>query len=476
MQTNLLKLKYFMTASALTILAGCAVPNLGEAPRIAETASFASKSSFAGMKVEWPKDQWWTVYGDAQLSALIDEALADSPSLDAAAARLRRADALAAQSNAARVPTVSSHSAVNFSREDLSVEAPDSLSAVFPEGWSTRSNSQTRIEYQLDFFGKNRAAFEAATSRTDVAAAELAAARLELSTAVASAYADFARLTADRGAAAETVRVREESAGLSRQRFDRGLEDEGQTKQSESQLAQARASLISLDGQLELARHQIAALLGKGPDRGLTLSAPAISGRAIGVPETAGIDLMGRRPDLTAARLRAEAAGHQIDVARADFYPNVTLSAVGGMQTLGIDRLGGGTLLFGQVGPAVSLPIFDGGRRKGTYRQSRADYDEAVALYNKAVVGALREVADAVSDQRSLDAQIRETRLAHEAAQTSYRLARQRYQGGLSSYVDLLVVENSLITTRQNLARLETRAFALDVAMVRALGGGFVAS
>ncbi len=476
MKPNLLKIKYLITVSALAVLAGCAAPNLGEAPRIAETAAFASTQSFAVAKAEWPQDQWWVVYGDAQLDGLIAEALADAPSLEAAAARLRRAEALAAQSNAARLPSVQSRSAITFSREDLSLDAPDSLAGALPEGWSTRSNSQTRIDYQLDFFGKNRAAFAAATSRADAAAAELAAARLEVSTAVASAYADFARLTADRGAGAETVRVREESATLSRQRFDRGLEDEGQTNQAESQLAQARASLISIDGQIELVRHQIAALLGKGPDRGLTLDAPTISGRAIGVPATAGIDLMGRRPDLTAARLRVEAAGHQIDVARADFYPNVTLSAVGGLQNLGLDRLGGGTLLFGQVGPAVSLPIFDGGLRKGAYRQSRADYDEAVALYNKAVVGALRDVADAVSDQRSLGAQLQETRRAHEAAQTSYRLARQRYQGGLSSYVDLLVVENSLIATRQTLARLETRAFALDVAMVRALGGGFVAS
>jgi outer membrane protein TolC len=174
-----------------------------------------------------------------------------------------------------------------------------------------------------------------------------------------------------------------------------------------------------------------------------------------------------------AARLAAEAAGHRIKAAKADFYPNVNLVGFVGVQSLGLDMLAKSGSSLGAVGPAVSLPIFSGGRLEGAYRGARADYDAAVAAYDATLVQALRDVADAAVSSRALDARLAKSREAVAASQAAYDLSRDRYGRGLGTYLDVLAAEDALIADHRTLADLEIRAFALDVALVRALGGGF---
>lgn len=468
--------RLLLVCSAATLLASCATPpDLGAALQLRTPNSFETIQSFAAPVAGWPSDRWWESYGDSELTALIDEALADSPTLAAAAARLARAQADAQQANAARLPSITGQSATETSRQDLSADnLPDVIRNAVPSDWSTQTNAAVTLQYQLDFFGRNRASFAAATSRADAAEAEAAAARLQLSTAVALAYADFVRFHADEAALEDAARLRQRSHMLVRERVRAGLENEGQAAQAAAEFAQARADLIGVRASITRTRHQLAALLGKGPDRGLAIPAPSAPRlHAAGLPERVDLDLMGRRPDLVAARLGAEAAGHRIDVARADFYPNINLVAVVGLQTLGLDRLGGGELGFAQAGPAISLPIFSGGRIEGAYRGARADYDKAVAVYNQSLADALREVADALSDRRSLEQQLVQQRAALAASAESYRIASLRYRGGLASYIDTLSVESNLIAQRRAVAEMEARVFALDIQLVRALGGGF---
>jgi NodT family efflux transporter outer membrane factor (OMF) lipoprotein len=191
------------------------------------------------------------------------------------------------------------------------------------------------------------------------------------------------------------------------------------------------------------------------------------------LPPTLAADLIGRRPDIVAARARAEAASQRINVARANFYPNINLSALVGVQSLGLDLLTQGDSRYGTVGPAISLPIFEGGRLEGQYRGAHAEYEEAVATYNQTLVNALRDVANALADRRALDAQITQAHAALTSAEQSYSVARQRYDAGLSTYIDVLTVENSLVAQRRNVADLEAQAFSVDVELARALGGGF---
>ena len=463
----------FCTAA---MLAACATPpDLGARPEPAQPQSYATMRSFAAPEANWPSDRWWESYNDPQLSALIEEALADSPTLAAAAARVRQAEGAAQQAGASRYPSVGGEVSTNTSRRDLSADnLPDVIRDSVPSDWTTQSRAAVTINYQLDFFGRNRASFAQATSAQRAMEAEAASARLQLSTAVALAYADLIRLSADRVALEDAAQMRQASLVLVRQRVAAGLENQGQADQATSEFAQARADLIAADAALARTRHQIAALLGKGPDRGLDIAAPqSLHINAIGLPARVDLDLIGRRPDLVAARLRAESASHGIDVARASYYPNINLAAVIGLQTLGLDRLGSGSLGFAQAGPAISLPIFQGGALDGQYRGARGAYDEAVALYNQALADALREVADAFGDRRALTAQLSLQQTALQSAESAYRVAHIRYQGGLISYLDTLSVESNLIEQRRAYAEMQAQALALDITLVRALGGGF---
>jgi NodT family efflux transporter outer membrane factor (OMF) lipoprotein len=475
MTSNRLARQLSLFCAAAALLSACATPpDLGSAPELASPHQYQSTRSFAAPAAQWPSDRWWEAYGDAELSALIDEALRDGPSLAAALARVRQAQAAAEETGAARYPSLAVQTSLQQTRRDLSGDIADALPIGSSGEWSTQANASLQLSYQLDFFGRNRAALAAATSTARAAEAEAAAARLQLSTAVALAYAQLAQQCADRNALEEAARMRQASAELVRQKVAAGVESQGQLDQATAEFAQVRADLLAARGAIARTRNGLAALLGKGPDRGLDIAEPAnLTLTAVGLPDRVDLDLIGRRPDLVAARLNAEAQAHRIDVARADYYPNINLAAVIGLQSFGLDQLGDGSVRFAQAGPAISLPIFSGGRLDGQYRASRAAYDEAVAQYNQSLANALRDVADAISDRRTVQAQLIEQRRAFEAAQSAYRRASIRYRGGLASYIDTLSSENTLIQQERALAQLEAEAFALDITLVRALGGGF---
>ena len=217
--------------------------------------------------------------------------------------------------------------------------------------------------------------------------------------------------------------------------------------------------------------------MGAGPDRGLAIGRPATATLTpFGLPEHLAVDLVGRRPDLTAARWRAQSAAKRIHQAQAKFYPNVNLAAYIGYQSLGLANLFASGSGIGQIGPAVTLPIFEGGRLRAGLRGARADYDDAVAAYDKTLVQAIREVADAAASERALDVRLKESGDALAASEDAYRIARLRYDGGLANYQAVLLAEDSVLQDRRALADLRARAMTLDVQLVRALGGGFGAS
>jgi NodT family efflux transporter outer membrane factor (OMF) lipoprotein len=461
-------------AASTLALAAC-VPTLADSPSLVAPTELASSASFAAPAQAWPQEAWWTAYGDPQLNDLVAEGLVGSPTLAIAAARVRQAEAALGQSRSSLLPSVNGEASVASARRSANAMGlPDNFTSLIDTGWNEEARVGASLSYTLDFFGRNRASIAAATSQVDVARAEAAAARLQLSTAIAQTYSEFARFSAERRAALRIVELREGSEALVRQRFEAGLEHEGQLAQARAETAAARSVVAELDGAILRTRHALAALIGQGPDRGLAIAAPdQVTLHAFGLPADAGVALVGRRPDIVAARARVEAAARRIDVARADFYPNINLVALAGLQTIGLDTLSSAGSRFGQIGPAISLPIFSAGRLENAYRGAHAQYDEAVALYNQTLIDALRDVADTLSDQGALDAQLTASRQGVAAAEDAYRVARNRYGAGLSTYIDVLTIENRLVEQRLHLTRLESRAFTLDVALVRALGGGF---
>ena len=460
--------------SAAVALAGCA-PDLGPMPVVRALPTLASVRSFSGPASPWPDDAWWSVYGDPQLDALEAEALGGSPDLAVAAARVRQAQALVQRQSSVDKPQLTAEGSSQTSQQSLNEGFPDAFKSFLPAGWHTQTRAALDLDWNLDFFGANRARLAAALSTAQAQEAEAAASRLQLTTAVAAAYAELARLYDDRDATEEALDVRRKSFGLVQQRLANGLSTRGELSQALAGIPVSQGDLKAIDLSILDQRHAIAALMGEGPDRGLSIARPHTTAlRAPGLPADAGVALVGRRPDLAAARLRAEAAAGRTRGARRDYYPNVTLSGSYGLASLGVDTFLKHDSHVGALGPAVTLPIFEQGRLEGAYRQSRSEYDEAVASYNRALGVALRDVADAAAGQSSIAAQLADAQASYAASQDAYRVATLRYTGGLSPYLNVLTAESSLIQSRRTVSDLQGQALAQDVALVRALGGGYV--
>lgn len=456
-------------AAAPALGAAPSPPPPGPAPKAPQ--SYASVQSLAAPVGTWPADDWWLGYGDPQLAALIHEGLAGATDLRVAEARYAEAAAASNESRAALLPSLDASGSVGSAKQSYNYLFP---SAFAPKGWRQTGQGALNLDWEIDFWGKNRANLAASRADQRAAGAEAAEARLTVSTGIATAYADLADLYAQRDAAAEALDVRSQTLALMSQRQSQGLENEGAVARERSKRATAQGDLASLDEQLTLARHRLAALMGAGPDRGLTIARPAVTALASsGLPADIPAQLIGRRPDVVAARATAEAAADRIRVARAAFYPNINLSGLIGLESLGLSNLFKSGSDYGSVGPAISLPIFDGGRLRARKHSADAAYAEAVAQYDGTLVQALHDIADAVTSRSELSARLADAQAAQDAARAAWEVSNNRYRGGLATALDVLDAEDTLITARRTTAALQTRAFSLDVALVRALGGGF---
>lgn len=473
-----LPLRPVATASAIAlaaaVLAGCAsFTDLGPRAEPKSIDAYQSGQLLAATapQAAWPTDAWWKVYGDDQLSALMDDALKGSPSMAAAKARLLKAEGTAQQQGAALYPEISANASLDHMKQSYNNGMP---AEYVPKDYNNETRATLDFSYEIDFWGKNRAALAAATSELEAARADAAQARITLATSIASAYAELEHLYAQRDTNEAALKVRVDSLDLFNQRFANGLETRGSVKQMEARRAMAEADLKATDESIALQRNKLAALAGAGPDRGLLLVRPKIDlSKPFALPAELPVNLLGRRPDIVAARLRAEAAGKQIKVARAAFYPNVNLKAYFGFQSLGIDLLTSRGSDIGSIGPAISLPIFNGGRLRGQFRSASASYDEAVANYDQAVTQALQDVADVGVSEKALSGRLEKVQAAADAAEEAYRIVSNRYNGGLANYLDVLNAQDTLITNLRQLSDLRSRMFSLDVALVRALGGGY---
>jgi len=271
-----------------------------------------------------------------------------------------------------------------------------------------------------------------------------------------------------------TLKQREQIIALTRDRNAAGLDSRLEVKQTEEAVPAAREQIVQLQERIDLTRHQLAALLGQGPDRGLSIARPTATALPDpALPSRLPSDLLGRRPDVLAERLRVTAAAETIKVRQADFYPNVDLIAFAGYQRLGPGALISAADRQAGVGPAIDLPLFDAGRRRAQLAGADAAYDAAVEQYNQTLADALREVADSLVSLRSVAAQRVEQQQALDAASNAYELAVLRYREGVGNYLQVLSTEDQLLAQQRLEADLKARRLDLSVALVGALGGGF---
>jgi NodT family efflux transporter outer membrane factor (OMF) lipoprotein len=436
-----------------------------DAAALEATQSLKEEATAAG----WPELDWWKRFGDAQLDALVGEGLAGSANIRLARARVDQALAAAQVARAPLGPQLGASADVTHQRFSANYIFPP------PIGGSSYTTTQLALNasYDIDFWGRNRAAYEAALGRSRASQAEGFATRLLLSSAIAGTYVQLAAAFDQLDIARRTYEDRQRVQSLTNDRVRAGLDSKLELKQVETSIPAARARIAQIEEQIALARNQLAALLGKGPDRGLAIERPTLRVAAVALPSRVPADLLGRRPDIVASRWRAEAAARDIASAKAQFYPDVNLSALVGVQSVTLSKLLEAGSAIPSVGAAIRLPILDGGRLRGALAARNAEYDAAVEQYNQALSDALREVVDQLASMRSVQAQRSEADTALGSAEDAYGLAVTRYKAGIGSLLQVITVETQVLEQRRLRAELQSRELALSINLIRALGGGF---
>lgn len=455
-------------ALAVLALAACSLPGDRASPALLDAAVLGPDA--AGEAAI--DDTWWRQLGDAQLDALVVDALEDNPGLAVALARLQAARSLLDAASAVRRPRLDGDASVQVQRlSDAYIIPP-------PYGGSTRGigDLQATLRWDLDFWGRQAAAIEQARALEDAAALDQAGARLALTAALVQTYIELARGEA-RVATAQALLAQHEAAlGLVALRVRSQLDGERELRAARVRVEQARQELVQARAGRELLVHACALLAGKGAEHYALMQAPVLAFDAsLPLPHTLPADLLARRPDLLAARARIEAASAGREMARADFYPNVNLLGLAGLQAIGLDRLFSSEAGTAGVGAAVHLPIFDGGLLRAAHAGAGARLDEAIATYNQAVLAAVRETADALTRVEALGSVLAAQQLASEQLAGLRRLEEQRFVAGLGSRLPVIEGELRVLAARQETLDLEAARLAARVQLLVALGGGFEA-
>ncbi len=466
-------------ASLLVLLSACAsFSGIGSTakPRSVESlaASESLKADGETSNAAWPTQQWWQQFGDSQLNALIEEALANSPTMEDAAARVHFAQAYRETARSALYPHVDGGFSAQYQRFTENGLYPPPLAGSF------NSSDDLRItaSYDLDLWGKNRDGLKTAAALEVAAYADHANAVLTLTSEVASSYLELYRLYGQRDVTERTLQQRQQIFDLTNQRVASGIDSKAELKQAESQLPALRGDMAQLDEAIAANRNALAALLGAGPDRGLTIARPQLTATAVALqlPANLPMELLGRRPDIAVARALVQASEHDIDVGKAEFYPNINLSAFAGFSSIGLGELTRSSSRTYGAGPAISLPIFEGGRLRANLKGKYADYETAVAFYDKSLTTALHDTADQINGLKWLQTRQSEQREAARIANEALDLATQRYKAGLGNYLSVLNAEILVLTEDQLGVELAARSLNLRVNLIKALGGGFEAT
>ncbi|RQH04420.1 efflux transporter outer membrane subunit [Paraburkholderia dinghuensis] len=439
--------------------------------QMAKPQQFETTQSLPAEGGHWPAANWADQFGDAQLKALIEEALKGNPTIAQARARIAGAQAYAGTAKASTMPRVDA--SYSLTRQQYS--STTLIPPPFAGSWQTENKGLLGASFDLDLWGKNRAALKAALSQVQASEADAEVVKLTLTTSVARTYNQLARLYVLHDIAQQEVGRREQIDRITAGRIATGLDTEVERKTAQANLATARSALAALDGSILTTRYQLAALMGEGPDRGLAITRPALGiGDQVRLPDNLPANLVGRRPDIVAARWRVDALTHEVKEAKAEFYPDINLSAAIGLDAFGFGRFLTAASRTASVGPAIYLPIFDGGALRAQLKGRYADFDDAVATYNQTLISALSNVATELAQIRSSDLQIGDAQAAQQDARGADELALTQYKGGLTNQLTVLNADVLTLQADQAVANLLMDRRDQKIALASALGGGYV--
>jgi multidrug efflux system outer membrane protein len=421
----------------------------------------------------WPEADWWRRYQDATLDTLIAAGLANAPTLQTAHARFeaaRESVRLAGAASGAQVGL-----AGDLDRQRLSDNGlfPPELLGFH---WYNQADLGLQFSYSFDWWGKQRAAIEAAVDSAHAVAADRSAAALALASSIAETYygwqADQQRLQL----AGERLALAERSGRIAADRVHADLDPLEPVRNATIDLAATREQIAALEGSARLRIVALAALVGRPADELPPLVAKPLPHVVGALPDNVRIDLIGRRADITASRWRVEAAEQNVKGARAQFYPDISINALAGLSAIRVDRL----LEYGsrapEAGLAVSLPIFDAGRLKARYRGSEAQLRTAIASYDQALVDAARDVATQLATRQQVLAQRAQRLIEVDAAERLRNGATEKLRQGLIDIRPEQTTAQALLAQRDALALLDAQALIADIGLQRALGGGYDAA
>ncbi len=468
----------------LTLLvAGCAVGPAYHRPPVTVPAAFKEQPPVPSLPGIWklaqPSDDqartpWWEVYGDPILNQLEAEARAANQNIAIAEARFRGARAAIRVARAGEFPTVSASVSASRARAS-STRVIRSGSNLASAGSTSDYSLPVDISYEVDLWGRVRRTVEANVATAQATAADLATAQLSMQAELAVDYFELRGLDAQRQVLESTAAGYQKALQLTVSRHNQGIASGVDVAQAQTQLAATRTSAIDLGIARSQLEHAIAVLLGR-PPAGFSIAPTAERRLPPPIPTAVPSVLLERRPDIASAERLVAAANAQIGVAQTAFFPSLALAVTAGFETSNIADWFTWPSRFWSLGPTVAETLFDGGRRRAQKEQVIAAYDQAVATYRQNVLNAFADVEDTLAASGILAEEAVEQANEVRAAETALQLATERYQGGITTYLEVITAQAAALSAERAAEDLLTRRLTESVQLIRALGGGWRAS
>ena len=467
--------------AALCVMpAGCNVgpkylPPTATAPQAFKESPTQFKES-NGWAVAQPQDatlrgKWWEIYNDPDLNSLEDQLNVNNQNIQQAFENFMEARALVREARSQYFPTASIGGAYNRSRTSSNLGSTT--------GTGAQGGKQSQVfslladaSWEPDLWGKVRNTVRAGQYTAQLTAADLESERLSEQASLAEYFFEIRGQDALQKILNDTVEADRKALAVVRAAYDTGVGDQISVVEAQATLERAQSAAINLGIARAQYEHAIAMLTGKPAS---TFSIPVEPRTSAPPPIPVGIpsQLLERRPDIAAAERNMAAANAQIGVAYAAFYPSLTLSAGGGVESSAIKNLLDASSRFWSVGPSISETVYDGGLRRATVNQYIAIYNANVAAYRQSVLTAFQQVEDSLATVRILSQQIRRQQEAVDSSQTSLRLELGRYENGIDPYIDVVVAQTTLLGNRQSLANLQVQEMTASVQLIESLGGGW---
>ena len=466
------KVESALALAAALALGGCSLAPPLKVPDVPVAASYKEEAPWTKAEPadRLPRDAWWSLYGDADLAALEKKLIANSPDLAAALARYQEAQAVSDQLRSGLFPTL--FGTANAQRDRQSEKKPlRVLGPTSPNEYGSYTVG-AELDYEVDLWGRVRNEVASGNASAQAAEADLESARLSLEAGLADTYIVLRGLDREVQLLKDTVTAYEKALDLTKARRSGGIASGLDVARAQTQLDSARSQVEQTLAQRALSEHAIAALIGESASS--FAIEPRLADIALvqvppGVPST----LLQRRPDIAAAERRVEAANAQIGVARAAFFPAITLDAQAGFQSSEAGNWIKAPNTYWSIGPSLLLTLFDAGKRKAEVAQAQAALDEAGAKYRSVAVQAFREVEDNLALLNHYRSAAESDKSAVEAAQRTLDFSLTRYREGAVSYLDVVTAQTTMLDIQREALDLDTRQLRASVQLIRAIGGGW---